>query len=346
MKFVLIIIAFICIVFSACKKDGKIQPDYELPINSDDVYTYNTPSYFPTLNYPNDNKPTKRKFELGKKLFFDKILSKDNSISCGSCHSQHLAFSDSTQFSIGSAGQIGERNSPALTNIGYLNNYFWDGGVPSLELQALAPLDNHKEFNLPYDSMLLRLKNNAIYKQLFNQAFGEDANLNNYCKALACYQRAFISGNSKFDDYYYKNNTSAFTTSELNGYNLFIDPTIGCNTCHSGFNFTNGSFQNNGLYINYHDQGRYKVTGYIQDLAKFKVPTLRNVSLTAPYMHDGSIATLNQVIEHYNTGGVNHTNKSPNVKPLNLNPQQKTDLLNFLKTLTDETFIKQKDLKP
>ena len=332
--------------FISCKKDSKDKPNPELPIDADDSYIYNTPSYFPALNYPSDNKPTKRKFELGKKLFFDKLLSKDHSISCGSCHFQNLAFSDSVQFSIGTAGQVGERNSPTLTNIGYNSSFFWDGGVPTIELQALVPLDNHKEFDLPYDSLLLRLNNNSDYKQLFNAAFNEDATLNNYTKALACYQRAFISGNSKFDDYFYKNNSTAFTASELSGFQLFINPAIGCNTCHSGFNFTNGGFENNGLYVNYPDQGRYKVTGYIQDLAKFKVPTLRNVALTAPSMHDGSFATLAQVVDHYNNGGQAHSNKSPKVKPLFLTTQQKTDLVNFLKTLTDDEFIKNQDLKP
>lgn len=330
----------------SCKKDISGKPNPELPIDVDDSYIYNTPSYFPALNYPNDNKPTRRKFELGKKLFFDKLLSKENAISCGSCHFQNLAFSDSVQFSIGSAGQLGERNSPTLTNIGYNSNFFWDGGVPTLELQALAPLDNHKEFDLPYDSLLLRLNNNSNYKQLFMAAFNEDATLNNYTKALACYQRAFISGNSKYDDYFYRNNSKAFTASELSGFQLFINPTIGCNSCHSGFNFTNGGFENNGLSVNYKDAGRYKVTGYIQDLAKFKVPTLRNVALTAPYMHDGSFATLTQVIDHYDSGGQAHSNKSPKVKPLNLTTQQKTDLVNFLKTLTDDEFIKNQDLKP
>ena len=342
--YIILIISVLPLV--SCKKDVSGKPNPELPIDVDDSYIYNTPSYFPALNYPNDNKPTRRKFELGKKLFFDKLLSKENAISCGSCHFQNLAFSDSVQFSIGSAGQLGERNSPTLTNIGYNSNFFWDGGVPTLELQALVPLDNHKEFDLPYDSLLLRLNNNSNYKQLFKAAFNEDATLNNYTKALACYQRAFISGNSKYDDYFYRNNSKAFTASELSGFQLFINPTIGCNSCHSGFNFTNGGFENNGLSVNYKDAGRYKVTGYIQDLAKFKVPTLRNVALTAPYMHDGSFATLTQVIDHYDSGGQAHSNKSPKVKPLNLTTQQKTDLVNFLKTLTDDEFIKNQDLKP
>lgn len=342
--YIILIISVLPLV--SCKKDISGKPNPELPIDVDDSYNYNTPSYFPALNYPIDNKPTRRKFELGKKLFFDKLLSKENAISCGSCHFQNLAFSDSVQFSIGSAGQLGERNSPTLTNIGYNSNFFWDGGVPTLELQALAPLDNHKEFDLPYDSLLLRLNNNSNYKQLFKAAFNEDATLNNYTKALACYQRAFISGNSKYDDYFYRNNSKAFTASELSGFQLFINPTIGCNSCHSGFNFTNGGFENNGLSVNYKDAGRYKVTGYIQDLAKFKVPTLRNVALTAPYMHDGSFATLTQVIDHYDSGGQAHSNKSPKVKPLNLTTQQKTDLVNFLKTLTDDEFIKNQDLKP
>ena len=326
----------------SCKKDIKDKPNPELPIDTDDNYIYNTPSYFPALNYPNDNKPTKRKFELGKKLFFDKLLSKDNSISCGSCHFQNLAFSDSVQFSIGTAGQVGERNSPTLTNIGYNSSFFWDGGVPTLELQALAPLDNHKEFDLPYDSLLLRLNNNSNYKQLFNAAFNADATLNNYTKALACYQRAFISGNSKYDDYFYKNNSSAYTASELNGFQLFINPAIGCNTCHSGFNFTNGGFENNGLYVNYPDQGRYKVTGYIQDLAKFKVPTLRNVELTAPYMHDGSFATLKDVIEYYSDPYQFVTNPinmdTTLLKPINFTTQEKEDLEAFLLSLTDRRF--------
>jgi cytochrome c peroxidase len=330
----------------SCKKDAVNQPVPEMLISVDDSYTYNTPSYFPTLNYPSNNKPTKQKFVLGKKLFYDKILSKDNSISCSSCHHQSLAFSDSVQYSTGFSKQLAARNEPTLTNIGYNSNYFWDGGVPSLELQALAPLDNHLEFNLPYDSMLIRLNSNAIYKQLFNEVFGTDANLSSYTKALACFERSFISGNSKYDDFFYKNNANVFNASELNGYKLFNDPKTGCNSCHSGFNFTNGSFQNVGLYVNYPDPGRYKVTGYIQDLACFKVPTLRNVALTAPYMHDGSIATLEQVIDHFNSGGQAHTNKSPLVKPLYLTTQEKIDLVNFLKTLTDHEFIQQQNLKP
>lgn len=345
MKFIkyLFCITIIGISFSCVKKETS--PPKNLIPEEDDNYTYQVPSYFPKLNYPHDNPPTKSKFLLGKKLFFDKLLSKDNSVSCASCHSAHLAFSDSIQYSTGTAGQIGERNSPTLTNIGYNARFFWDGGVPSLELQALAPLDNHKEFNLPYDSLVFRLKKNAIYREMFKKTFNQEPDLNTYCKALACYQRAMISGNSKFDEYHYKGNTHALSPSELNGYNLFFSDLTNCSDCHSGFNFTSGGFENNGLYLHYPDQGRYKITGYITDLAKFKVPTLRNIALTAPYMHDGSILTLANVIEHYNQGGKGHSNQSKKIKPLNLNAQQKTDLINFLKTLTDEKFITNKELK-
>jgi cytochrome c peroxidase len=339
-----LLLIIILINYSCIKKE--IPKSNSENNETDEPYIYNAPTYYPKLVYPTASYPTKFRFLLGKKLFYDKLLAKDFSVSCASCHLQELAFAENKEFSTGFNGEIGTRNSPSLSNVGYNASFFWDGGVPSLEAQAFAPLDNHKEFNMPYDSLILRLNARKEYSDFFKKAFNDEPNLNNYSIALAIFQRALISGNSKFDKYYYQGDTTVLTSSEKNGYALFSSTVTGCNNCHSGFNFTNNSFQNNGLYLNYADQGRYLVTGFITDFAKFKVPSLRNVELTKPYIHDGSLKNLEEVINHYNSGGAAHQSKSIHVKPLNLNPQQKTDLINFLKTLTDEEFINNKEFKP
>lgn len=345
-KILIILFVFSSIFLSCKKKDKKIEPIVDIVNVDEDTYVYQAPSYFPVVSYPNDNKPTKSKFLLGKKLFFDPILSKDFSISCASCHFQNLAFAHNVKFSAGVQGRIGLRNSPTLANIAYSSSLFWDGGVPSLELQALAPLDNHLEMDLPFDSMINRLKSKSEYIELFNKAFAKQPDIDSYTKALACFQRAMISGESKFDKYYYQHSNSQFNASEINGLNLFTSDRLACTKCHSGFNFSNGQFENNGLYLNYPDAGRYNVVAFSQNIGKFKVPTLRNIALTSPYMHDGSLATLEEVVEHYNSGGKSHINQSVHVKPLNLNQQEKTDLINFLKTLTDYEFINNPDFRP
>ncbi len=332
---------YILVTFSvvSCKKKDK-----ELPQNNN--YALALPSGFPMPNIPEDNKLTLERIDLGKKLFFDKLLSKDQTISCGSCHAQEIAFSDRSAFSLGVNDSISSRNSMPLINLAWSKSFFWDGGVPTLELQVIAPIENHKEMNLSLSEAIARLSSHPEYPALFKKTYDRAPDVFSLVRAISCYERTLISGNSKFDQYYYQGNTTALTTSELKGMNLFFSDSTHCASCHNGINFTNGTFQNNGIYESYQDPGRYKITYDNADFGKFKVPTLRNIALTGPYMHDGSKSTLEEVLEHYLSGGKNNTNKSAHVHQLHLSNEEKADLLNFLKALTDESFIANPNFKP
>ncbi len=318
----------LCLLFSACN-DEKSDEEIVAPI----VYQYDIPQGFPSMDIPKDNRPSKQRITLGKKLFFDSILSKTKDISCGSCHQQHLAFADEVAISKGVHERQGERNSPSLMNIGYHYAFFADGGIPTLELQVIAPIENPVEMDLPIDSAIARLKKNEDYVQLFKEAYDRQPDLFSLIRAIACYERSLLSGNAPYD--LYQQEKIELTESEINGKKLFFSDSLNCSTCHGGFNFTNFSFENNGLYKKYQDKGRQKVTVRPQDEGKFKVPSLRNIELTAPYMHDGSIETLDQVIDHYARGGQKHKNQSELIQGFTLSSKNKTDLINFLKTLTD-----------
>jgi len=313
-------------------------------------FVLNVPEGFPQPFIPEDNTLTYARIELGKKLFYDTILSADQSLSCASCHAQTLAFSDGKQKSIGFNHELADRNSMPLINLAWSNAFFWDGGVSSLELQVLKPLTSPNEMNLPVEHAISRLNADKTYKKLFKKAYGTDPDANTLFKAIASFERTLISGNTKFDAYFYRKDATVFNESELRGYKLFFaGEKVHCGSCHSGINLTNNTFQNNGLYLEYPDQGRYRITGKESDKGKFKVPTLRNIALTSPYMHDGSLATLDEVIDHYNTGGVSHPNKSEHVhihKGMKLTIQDKKDLVNFLHTLTDIEFITNAAFQP
>ncbi len=313
-------------------------------------YVLNLPVGFPEPMIPADNALTVDRIELGKKLFYDTILSLDKSLSCASCHLQTKAFSDGLDVSVGFNNESVDRNSMALINLAWSNSFFWDGGVSSLELQVLKPLTSHNEMNLELNEAINRLQADKTYTKLFKKAYGSVPNANTLFKALASFERILISSNTKFDDYFYNKNATAFNESELRGYKLFFgNDKVHCSSCHSGVNLTNNSFQNNGLYVEYKDQGRFRITGKESDKGKFKVPTLRNIALTSPYMHDGSLKTLEEVIDHYNTGGISHPNKSDHVhihKGMLLTKQDKEDLVRFLYTLTDIEFITNPAFRP
>jgi cytochrome c peroxidase len=323
------------IVFSGCKKEGKdeqiVEPVFELKI----------PEGFPQPEIPEDNQLTSARVALGKMLFFDPILSQDSTISCGSCHNPAYSFSDNAALSVGVNGQKGTRNAMPLVNLAWSSAFMWDGGIPSLELQVLAPLTNHVEMNLPISEAIERLKKHPVYPALFKKAYNREPDDYSLFRAIAAYERTLISGNSRYDQYFYQGKKDALTESEINGMNLFFSDRLHCSSCHSGVNFTNGTFQNTGLYVEYADPGRNLITGMESDKGKFKVPTLRNIELTAPYMHDGSIATLEDVIKHYLSGGKYNRNKSPHVHFhfVGLTDQEIQDVVNFLKTLTDTSFV-------
>lgn len=315
---------------SSCKKDMPMEDPGSA------IIELKIPRGFPYPIIPADNQPTQNRIDLGKKLFFDPILSRDNTISCSSCHHTDKKFTDGLQFSTGIDNNQTTRNSMTILNTAYQPYLFWDGGVPSLEQQVLAPIESHLEMDFDVNQVVNRLINHAEYPQLFQNAYQQGPSVYTLTRAIACYERTLFTGKSRYDEYVYENNTSALTQSEIDGMNLFMGERGECFHCHGEYNFTDYSFKNNGLYLNYADSGRARITLRQVDVGKFKVPSLRNVEFTAPYMHDGSLATLEEVIDHYSNGGEAHPNKSGLIQPINLTNQEKQDLINFLKALSDQ----------
>lgn len=325
------LVLFSCTVISGCEKDSS---------NDGVEAVIIIPPGFPSMNFPSDNNFTMARWELGKQLFYEKQLSKNNTLSCGSCHKQKFAFSDSVALSLGDNNAIGSSNAPTLANIGYHPYFTRAGGIPTLEMQILVPIQEHNEFNSNMLDVIDKLKLNNNYVQQAQLAYGRDLDAFVITRAISTFERSLISGNSRYDKYVNDSNLYSLTPSESRGLQLFNSSQTNCSSCHSGFNFTNYTFENNGLYLNYPDSGRMRLTNLPQDRARFKVPSLRNIAFTAPYMHDGSFTSLQQVIDHYNSGGQPHVNKSNLVKPLNLTAQEKADLISFLNTLSDESFVR------
>jgi len=296
------------------------------------------PFGFPDLLYPEDNQFNKHRWLLGKKLFYEKRLSRDSSVSCASCHKLENAFSDDKRFSLGIENRIGISNASTLTNIGFSPYLNRDGGVKTLEMQSLVPIQEHLEFDFNIIEIANRLSKISIYNELSLLAYNRNLDYFVIPRALSTFERSLISSNSLYDLSLI--NKYTFSKSEKNGKELFFSERLKCNNCHSGINFTNYTFENNGLYLEYENKGRFRITQNIPDLSKFKVPTLRNLSYTNPYMHDGSLNTLEDVINHYNSGGKNHINKNNMIQILNLTEIEKRDLILFLRTLDDNIFIK------
>lgn len=297
------------------------------------------PDGFPAIDFPEDNTFTLARWELGKKLFYDPVMSSDNTISCASCHKPELAFSDQLAVSLGVDNRSGTRNAPSLANVAYQPYLLREGGVPTLEMQVLVPIQEHNEFDFNIVLLAERLNADTTYVKMAMGAYGRSPDAFVITRALACFERSLLSGNSPYDQYTQNNNVDAMTDAQIRGMNLFFSDRTNCSTCHSGFNFTNYAFENNGLYIQYADEGRMRLTLKEEDRALFKVPGLRNIEMTGPYMHDGSLETLEQVIDLYQTGGKDHPHKNPILKPLDLTPSEQKDLIEFLKALTDDSFL-------
>jgi cytochrome c peroxidase len=257
-----------------------------------------------------------------------------------------LAFSDDVAFSPGSENAPGTRNAPGLSNVVYHPYFTREGGVPTLEMQVLVPVQEHNEFNSNILEIAERISQNSEYVQMSQAAYGRDPDAFVITRAIANFERSLISGNSAYDQENYQNIAGSMSLSEKRGQELFFSDRTQCSNCHSGFNFSNYAFENNGLYAAYTDPGRYRLTGDSADLAKFKVPSLRNVAVTAPYMHDGSMASLEEVIEHYQSGGFHHINKSELIQPLDLTEQEQQDLIAFLHALTDYSFCQNPIFRP
>lgn len=296
------------------------------------------PSGFPSIPEPDDNTFTQIRWELGKKLFFDKKLSSDASISCASCHDPALAFSDDVAFSLGVQNRVGLRNSPSLTNIAYHPYYTREGGLPSLETQIAIPIQEHNEFDNNIVAIAQELREDSLYASMALEAYDREMNPFVITRALSCFERSLISGQSTYDAYR-NGQEDQMSPEALRGMDLFFSNQLKCSICHAGFNLSDYRFTNNGLYENYPDKGRYRLTQQPMDLATFKTPSLRNVEYTAPYMHDGSFSSLDQVIEHYAKGGAEHPNKSPLIQGFDISDQDKSDLKAFLLSLSDEQFV-------
>jgi cytochrome c peroxidase len=297
------------------------------------------PLGFPEISFPTDNAFTPERWALGKKLFYDKRLSRNSSLNCASCHKQSDGFADHFQFSDGIENRPGTRNAPSLANVAYHPYFTREGGVPTLEMQILIPIQEHNEFDFSLVLLQERLKDDNDYQEMSMKAYGRPLDAFTITRSISTFERSILSGNSRYDKYL---TGSQLTSSEIKGKDLFFSKRTNCSTCHSGFNFTNYNFENNGLYTTYPDVGRYRLTNKEEDLAMFKTQSLRNIGFTAPYMHDGSLATLDEVIDHYNSGGKQHQNKSPLIKPLGLSENEKNDLKVFLLTLDDYKFRSNK----
>lgn len=284
--------------------------------------------------------------ELGKLLFHDSLLSRGNQISCASCHKPEFAFADNTPVSFGVDSLKGGRNTPSAMNQGGRNFQFWDGRMETLEEQALGPIENPVEMDIPVSEVVRKLNAHKQYREFFIKIFGKPADKENLAQAIAAFERTLETSNTAFDNYMSGKDTTKFSTSAIRGREIF-NVKGKCFDCHFGPDFTNDDFKNIGLFNgkNLNDSGRYVVTHNQKDIGRFKVPGLRNIAITAPYMHNGMHKTLKEVIDYYNEPD-KFVNNSINrdtllARPLGLTEQDKKDLEAFLLSLTDVRFLKK-----
>lgn len=326
-------------LLASCSND-----DYEPILYDNPELSLNILDDFPELNNSfHTNKPTKYGVELGEKLFFEKRLSRDNSISCASCHIQSNAFADNNVQAIGIEGRIGLRNTPSIQNLAFMRFYNWDGSKLSLENQPIVPIITHEEMDSSILEVIGKIQNDVSYKELFQKTFGDETiTPERIYKSIAQYEYTLISANSKYDKV--KRNEAIFTESEANGYQVFQQK---CASCHSTELFTDQTFRNIGFPINTdsNEAGRARVTGKMDEYMSFRVPSLRNVEYTAPYGSFGQFATLKDVLDYFNNGVLDADNLDSffknNGNRIPLTEQEKEDLISFMKTLSDKDFTGQ-----
>ncbi len=334
---------FLILVLSlSCRKKNPIQTDIPVEIdNHPHTHTKLGTSSFPKMPIPIDNETSIEGISLGRKLFYDKTLSGDETQSCASCHQQARAFSDNKKFSVGIDGIPGKLNALAIINVGWQSSVFWNGRATSLEEQALEPVKNPIEMHLSWTEAVFRINSNEDYRDEFKIVFGTDVITKELItKAIAQFERSLISDKSRFDKFLL--GEIELTPLELAGYDLFISEKAECFHCHGSPLFTDDELHNNGLDED-PDKGYFSVTANIHDKGKFRTPTLRNIEFTAPYMHDGRFETLEEVVDFYSDS----IKSSPTVDPLMPNDNggfhwtklEKLQLIAFLKTLSDTTFI-------
>lgn len=304
--------------------------------------TITPPLGLPEVPWPKDNPYTKEKADLGRLLYFDKRLSSDGTVSCATCHNAPCAYSDCKQIAIGIDGEKGNRRTPTIINSAYLPLLFWDGRASSLEEQCKGPIANTNEMSKTKDvheahqQCAERVRAIHGYCILFKQAFGSDhINMDMIAKAIATFERTILSGNSAYDRYK-AGDVKALTQEQIEGFKLFKQK--GCINCHGGFDFADERFMNIGIGMDAEkpDLGRYDITHDKKDWGAFKVPTLRESAMVGPYMHNGSLETLEEVIDYYDKGGTPNPNLHPLMRPLNLSENDKKALISFLHSLNGE----------
>lgn len=355
--------ALLALAFSCSKKTDNPEPVLPPATNTPTPLQWTKPSYFPDPVYDLSKNPlTVEGVELGKFLFYDGILSRTDNIGCGTCHQQQAAFTHhGHDLSHGVDDQIGTRNAPSVQNMAWSTSFFWDGGVHSLDMVPPVPIQNKVEMDERVSNVIDKLRKTPVagaakqvdYPKMFKAAFGSDSiTADRMMQALSQFMMTMVSATSRYD-YFVRGDASALTAQEKDGLSIFKQK---CASCHAGELFTDEKFRNNGLTPNrINDQGRYAITLNADDRLKFKVPSLRNVGLTAPYMHDGRFTTLEQVLDHYandKPGSKDSIYVSPTLDPLlnvagqkrgiNLSISEKQSIIAFLKTLNDDDFIKDK----
>jgi cytochrome c peroxidase len=333
-KTLVFMVIFSQIILIACRKNEV----------GNSLINFEKPTHFPAATYDFTKNPlTTEGVALGKKLFYDPILSADNTISCGSCHQQQSAFAhQSHDFSHGINDKLGSRNAPSLQNLAWQTAFSWDGGIPHLDLFPFNPIESPVEMGEKVRNVLLKLENHKEYPNLFKKAFDtEGVTTERLMKALSQFQLQIVSADSPYDQFA-KGNSAALNADEKEGLMLFKQH---CGNCHKEPLFTDNSFRNNGLEAIGNDFGRSAITLDTLDSRKFKVPTLRNIEKTAPYMHDGRIRKLEDVVEHYRTGiKPSKTLDNALKTPIIMSDTDKKSIVLFLKTLTDNTFLTRRDL--
>lgn len=338
-SFLLVVLFSSLAVFNSCTEpepnDLQPQPPIEF------LVPYGFPA--PVYDFAN-NEVNRKRFELGRRLFYDPALSRDNSISCGSCHQQQGAFSHiDHRVSHGIDNLNGTRNSPALFNLAWHSSFFWDGGVNHIEVQPISPIQNPIEMDETLANVVNKLQSNSAYRTQFLEAYGSDSITSQMMlKALAQFMSLMVSSNSKYDKFIRGEVGGQLSAQELNGLNLFRSK---CASCHVEPLLTDFTFRNNGIdSVFIDDPGRAMITQSASDSGKFKVPSLRNIEVTFPYMHDGSLNTLDKVLDHYASGIKPSTTLDPLLSGgISLSTQEKADIISFLKTLTDYQFITNPD---
>ena len=341
------------------------------------AFEWRLPPGFPVPRVPADNPMTRAKVELGRRLFYDRALSANGTYACAACHRQELAFTDGGARAVGSTGETHPRGAMSLANVAYSGTLTWaDSRLTRLEDQARIPMFNEHPVELGLsgreEDLLRRLRADPVYPGMFAAAFpGDDEPISvlSITRALASFERTLVSGDSPYDRLVYRDEAGALSESALRGMRLFFSDRLNCSRCHGGFTFSGPiafegarpiapTFHNNGLYnltgnggYPADNTGLYGITGRRRDMGRFRAPTLRNIALTAPYMHDGSLATLEEVIEHYARGGRliaegplagdgrDSPRKSGLIRGFDLDERGKTDLVEFLKSLTDTSFV-------